>query len=149
MHSARSDAPGTEESDLLMGPKGQEPEFNPQEWYISQQRRVWRPPTDVYETDGNVVVKVEVAGMSVEDFSISFADRRLVIGGRRRDPAGKLIYQNMEIRYGEFRTEVRVGWALDEASIEAVYEGGFLYVYLPKEARRHRIPVTAPNETDL
>jgi HSP20 family protein len=149
MHSARSDAPGTEESDLLMGAGGQEPEINPRDWYVSPQRRVWRPPTDVYETDGSVVVKVEVAGMSVEDFSISFADRRLVIGGRRRDPVGKLIYQNMEIRYGEFRTEVRVGWALDEAAIEAVYEGGFLYVYLPKEARRHRIPVTGTGESDL
>ena len=149
MHSARSDAQGTEESDLLLGPKGQEQGISPQDWYISPQRRVWRPPTDVYETDGNVVVKVEIAGMSEEDFSISFADRRLVIGGRRRDPVGKLIYQNMEIRYGDFRTEVRVGWALDEASIEAVYEGGFLYVYLPKEAHRHHIPVTGPNETDL
>jgi HSP20 family molecular chaperone IbpA len=149
MHNARSDAQGTEESDLLMSAGGQEPEINPRDWYVSAPRRIWRPPTDVYETDGHVVVKVEVAGMSVEDFSISFADRRLVIGGRRRDPVGKLIYQNMEIRYGEFRTEVRVGWALDEASIEAVYEGGFLYVYLPKEARRHRIPVTGPSANDL
>mgnify|MGYP000915557438 CR=1 FL=1 len=148
MHSARSDAQSTGESDLLTGPKGQEPEFNPQEWYISQQRRVWRPPTDVYETDGNVVVKVEVAGMSVEDFSISFADRRLVIGGRRRDPAGKLIYQNMEIRYGPFCTEVRVGWALDQSAITATYEGGFLYVMLPKETKEHRVRVQVQADDD-
>ncbi|NLD74540.1 MAG: Hsp20/alpha crystallin family protein [Chloroflexi bacterium] len=138
----KSDAGSTEESDLLMPPGSQEPEFSRREWYVSPQRRVWRPPTDVYETDGSVVVKVEIAGMTEEDFTISFVDRRLVIGGKRRDPVGKLVYQNMEIRYGEFRTEVRVGWALDEAAIEAVYEGGFLYVYLPKEAQRHRIPVT-------
>ncbi len=116
------------------------------DWLISPQRRIWRPPTDVYETDGRVVVKVEISGMQEDDFAISFADRRLVIAGRRPDPVGKLVYQNMEIRYGEFRTEVRVGWALDEAAIEATYEGGFLYVYLPKQALQHHIPVTSQSD---
>lgn len=111
------------------------------EWYAFPQRRTWRPPTDVYETDDSIVVKVEVAGMQVEDFNISFVQRRLIIAGRRRDPVGKIIYQNMEIRYGEFRTEVRVGWALDQSAIEATYESGFLYVSLPKRAEEHRIAV--------
>lgn len=104
-------------------------------------RRTWRPPTDVYETDEHVVVKVEVAGMSEEDFDISFADRRLIIAGHRRDPVDKIVYQNMEINYGEFRTEVLVGWALDSSAIEARYEEGFLYVRLPKRAKEFRIPV--------
>jgi len=111
------------------------------DWYLVRQRRVWRPPTDVYETDENVVVKVELAGMVVEDFDISFADRRLTIAGARADPEGKRIYQNMEIRYGPFRTEVLVGWALDQSAITANYEGGFLYVLLPKETKEHRVRV--------
>ena len=111
------------------------------EWFVSHRRCSWRPPTDVYETDSHVVVKVEVAGMDEDDFDISFADRRLIIAGRRRDPVGKLIYQNMEIHYGEFRTEVRVAWALDESVIEAVYEQGFLFVMLPKATKEHHVPV--------
>jgi HSP20 family molecular chaperone IbpA len=79
--------------------------------------------------------------MNEEDFDISYVDRHLIIGGKRKDPAGKLIYQNMEIHHGEFRTEVRIGWALDESDIEAVYEQGFLYVMLPKAIQEHRVNV--------
>jgi HSP20 family molecular chaperone IbpA len=146
MTSRSMDAGALQDDDLLARAGSTDPEATSRDWLIAPQRRVWRPPTDVYETDGRVVVKVEVAGMRDDDFAISFADRRLVIAGRRRDPVGKLIYQNMEIRYGDFRTEVRVGWALDEAAIEATYDGGFLYVYLPKQARQHRIPVVSSND---
>lgn len=111
------------------------------DWYVVRQRRVWRPPTDVYETEEGIVVKVEVAGMNVDDLNIAFADRRLTITGVRPDPEGKRIYQNMEIRYGPFRTEVLVGWALDQSAITANYDGGFLYVMLPKETKEHRVRV--------
>lgn len=105
--------------------------------YVMRCRRAWRPPTDVYETDTQVIVKVEIAGMHDDDFDISFDDHTLIIRGQRRDPVSKLAYQNMEIRYGEFRTEVRFERPLDESAIEASYEAGFLYVRLPKAAERH------------
>ena len=111
-------------------------------------RRIWRPPTDVYETADGFVVKVEVPGMRDDgDFMISFSERRLTIAGKRHDPADKIGYHNMEIRYGEFLTEVRVDWALDEKAIEATYEDGFLYVRLPR-AREYRVQVNvaAPDE---
>ena len=117
------------------------------DWYGMPRQHVWRPPTDVYETDRHVVIKVEIAGMTKEDFHLSFADRRLVIAGRRKDPAGKLIYQNMEIRYGEFRTEIRVDWAVDPSAIEANYEEGFLFVMLPKEERRISVPIRERSES--
>ncbi len=106
------------------------------DWYLVRRTRVWHPPTDVYETDHHVVVKVEVAGMAEDDFQISFADRRLVISGQRKDPVGKIIYQNMEINYGEFRTEILINCPLDQSPIEATYEAGFLFVKLPKVQER-------------
>lgn len=116
--------------------------------YVVQMRRVWRPPTDVYLTDQHVVVKVEIAGMREDDFEISLLDRRLVIVGHRGDPADKLSYQNMEIRYGEFRTEVRVDWPLNESAIEATYDNGFLFVRLAK-AKAHRVQVhVEPGDRD-
>ena len=105
-----------------------------------RRRRIWRPPTDVYETDDEFVVKVEIAGMQQEDFQISFNDHTLTITGQRRDPVGKLVYQNMEISYGDFRTDVRIGWPLEQSEIEATYEQGFLFVKLPK-VRQRRVPV--------
>ncbi|ARB93160.1 hypothetical protein [Legionella longbeachae] len=31
---------------------------------------LWRPPTDVYETDGAVIVKTEITGVKLDDFNI-------------------------------------------------------------------------------
>ena len=112
------------------------------QWVYGNRKRIWQPPTDVYETDAHIVVRVEISGLQVEDFNISVADRRLVISGLRRDPAEKLAYQQMEINYGEFRTEVYLSsWALDHDKIDAVYEAGFLSVRLPKK-RETRVPIT-------
>jgi HSP20 family protein len=104
--------------------------------------RAWRPPTDVYETDACVVVKVEIAGMHEDGFLISLDDRLLTISGVREDPAAKLAYQQFEIAYGPFRTEVYLPGSVEESGIEATYEGGFLKVVLPK-ARARKVPVLA------
>ena len=112
-----------------------------QRWLAARQHKAWRPPTDVYETDDCVVVKVEIAGMEDEDFGISLDGKRLIISGIRRDPASKLGYQQMEILYGHFETDVLVARAVDEEKIEATYQGGFLVVHLPKVKPR-TVPVT-------
>jgi HSP20 family protein len=118
----------------------QEPGRTASERYTVRAHNAWRPPTDVYETDGALVVKVEIPGVAEQDFEITITGRRLVIAGTRVDPASKLGYHNMEIRYGAFRTEIRMPWLPNEDAIEASYENGFLYVRLPK-ARRHQVQV--------
>lgn len=109
-------------------------------WIVTHHGQIWRPPTDVFETSDNIVVKVEVAGMAEDDFVITFSERRLIIAGIRRDPSAKLGYHQMEIPYGEFRTDVYVSEAVDVDSIEASYENGFLLLTLPK-AGAHRIVI--------
>lgn len=101
-------------------------------WVVPHQGRIWRPPTDVYETGSSIVVRVEVAGMAEHDFSITYSEHNLAISGMRRDASAKLGYHQMEIPYGEFRTEVYVSEAIDVDGIEASYENGFLLVTLPK-----------------
>lgn len=111
-----------------------------QRWVSAQQHKVWRPPTDVYETDDCMVVKVEIAGMNDRDFAISLDGKKLIISGVRRDPAAKLVYQQMEILYGNFETDVHLTRAIDEDKIEATYRNGFLSVRLPKLKPR-QVPV--------
>jgi HSP20 family protein len=103
--------------------------------------RTWRPPTDVYETDDAVIVKIEIAGMNPQDFSISYVDRVLSVHGNRQDIDAKLSYHCLEIPYGEFDTEVVLPGGYIEDEIEAKYENGFLYITLPKSKEEHRIPV--------
>lgn len=104
-------------------------------------QRKWRPTTDVYETEDCVVVKVEVAGMSEQDFSVSLANRRLSISGVRRDSECKLSYQQLEIPYGHFQTEVFLPHNVERDEIRATYDNGFLTVTLPK-VKTHHVQIT-------
>ena len=105
------------------------------------QPRVWHPPTDVYETDTNVTVKIEVAGVKESEFAVRLQGRVLTVSGQREDPAAKLAYQQMEISYGAFYSEVHLPCNVDEDNAKAKYENGFLHVTLPKAHRKRKVPV--------
>jgi len=111
------------------------------QWASPRQHKVWRPPTDVYETEDDVVVKIEIAGMQAGDFEIALNGRRLTIRGARHDLSAKLGYQQMEIQYGSFETDVHLPKPVEEDGVEASYKGGFLVVRLPK-AKPRQVPVT-------
>ena len=116
-----------------------------QRWASPGQLKIWRPPTDVYETDECVVVKVEIAGMEERDFAVSLDANVLTVSGVRNDPAAKLGYQQMEILYGHFETEVHLPRAIDEDRVEATYEDGFLQIRLPK-AQPRQVPVVSTGD---
>ncbi len=116
------------------------------EWTLPASRRVFRPPFDIFETDEQIVVKVEIAGMREEDFAISLDGYVLHIGGRRGDSAGKLAYERMEINYGEFRLDIRLPHLVDQSEIDASYDRGFLSVHVPRQPHRRRIPITEAKE---
>jgi HSP20 family protein len=103
--------------------------------------QVWHPPTDVYETDSDVTVKIEIAGVQQDDFEVRLVGRVLTVVGCRNDPAGKLAFQQMEISYGEFRSQVYLPCDVDEKAVRAAYDDGFLYVFLPKRQDEHKVPV--------
>jgi HSP20 family molecular chaperone IbpA len=103
-------------------------------------RAVWHPPTDVYEVEGGAVVIIEVAGMAGGEFSLILQNRTLVITGHREDANEKQTYRQMEIHYGEFRSEVELPWPVDVDRIETSYSDGFFKVILRKIEPK-RIPV--------
>ncbi len=93
---------------------------------------VWRPPTDVYETDQAIRVQVEVAGMEHLDFSVLLEGMTLRISGNRKDPMDRRIYHQMEIHTGEFLTEVELPVRVEPDFVRAHYHDGFLLVELHK-----------------
>ena len=101
---------------------------------------VWRPPTDVYETEDAVIIRVEIAGMDETGFSIVLDEQYLLIRGMRVEQQERRAYHQMEIRYGEFGTEIELPYPVVAANIEAVYSNGFLRIVLPK-ARPQRINI--------
>jgi HSP20 family protein len=105
-------------------------------WRIASRSHTWRPPTDVYVTKNVVIVRVDIAGMRDDQFSISLDDRHLSIRGNRPDASVQRAYHQMEIQFGEFATEVELHWAIDAEKVEAQYRDGFLEVILPIEKPR-------------
>jgi HSP20 family protein len=102
-------------------------------WMVGRHTRVWRPPTDVYETENHIVVQMEIAGVRQDDFSIVLHDGRLTITGTRGDSEPeRRAYHQMEIHLGEFRSDVELLGVVDEQGITAEYNQGFLRVILPK-----------------
>ena len=109
-------------------------------YHLISHSHKWRPPTDVIETDQAIIVRVEIAGMQDSEFSISLNDRILTIQGIRPDMDERHAFHQMEIRYGEFFTDVMLNWAIDSDALEADYSDGILKLVLPK-AKVHQIKI--------
>ena len=109
-------------------------------WRLTIRSPLWRPPTDVYETEESLVVRVEIAGMRDQDFSIELIGRILSIRGVRPDATSRRAYHQMEIRFGEFSIELELPLPVVSEQVEAVYNNGFLWITLPI-ARPRNIPV--------
>ena len=97
----------------------------------------WKPRTDVYETDDELVVHMDIAGMRAEDFSVELNDGILKVSGERttRHP-GKRHYHAMEVQVGPFERRFRLPVVVDPSSIRATYELGFLEIRLAKQPPR-------------
>ena len=93
---------------------------------------VWNPPTDVYETEANLTIKVEVAGMRDEDFEVAIEKNILMISGTRPDQNERRAYHQMEIMYGKFEIAIQLPVELDIDQARADYKDGFLTIILPR-----------------
>ena len=106
-------------------------------WRIISRPHVWRPPTDVYETEDAIIIRVEVAGMREADFTISLVERSLTIRGIRQDTSERRAYHQMEIPFGEFSTEFELPYLIISDKVEATYHDGFLRISLPIAQPKH------------
>ena len=94
----------------------------------------WRPPTDVYETPDEVVVKMSIPGTKSEDIRVSFSEEILTVSGFTTDTSSheKICFYQVEIRYGYFERSIFIPKPIDTNNIQATYKDGFLQVILPK-----------------
>ncbi|MEX1248449.1 MAG: Hsp20/alpha crystallin family protein [Anaerolineales bacterium] len=93
---------------------------------------LWRPPTDLYETEHAFVARMEIAGMQDAELNIAIEGRQLAIYGLRQPPADHAAYHQLEVRFGEFLSVLELPGPVDADHIEAKYNDGFLLVTLPK-----------------
>lgn len=93
---------------------------------------LWRPPTDLSETEKDYVARVEIAGMQDDELNIAIDGRQVAIYGLRQPPTEQAAYHQLEVRFGEFLSSLELPGLVDSDHVEAKYQDGFLLVRLPK-----------------
>ena len=99
----------------------------------------WRPATDVFETEEEFVVQVDLAGMERTKIDVIVDEDFITFRGTRTQisPAGKKHYHKMEIMVGPFERHVRVPNHVDTRTAVARYREGFLFVHMKQGEGRN------------
>jgi len=98
------------------------------------QAHIWHPPTDVFETQNEMVVLTEIAGIDPKKLSILFKEGVLTIKGERHTPKieNGIACRNKEIVSGKFERNIHVPYPVDKESVKASYQDGILEVRLSR-----------------
>ncbi|MCA1590032.1 MAG: Hsp20/alpha crystallin family protein [Acidobacteria bacterium] len=101
---------------------------------VQSPARLWYPAADVYRTPDGWLVKVELAGVAVEDVEIEIHGNVLSIVGCRKDKsyAVGMTFQQMEITYSQFEKTLKFPASIEGASVEHNFENGLLIIKLWK-----------------
>ncbi|MBL7073723.1 Hsp20/alpha crystallin family protein [candidate division KSB1 bacterium] len=96
--------------------------------------RGWRPSTDVFETEDEFVIIMDIAGIQERNLHMTFEDGVLTIRGIREEFTGfgKRHYHKMEIEFGPFERRIKIDGQIEEDKIQAKYQAGFLEIRLKK-----------------
>jgi HSP20 family protein len=103
---------------------------------VPEEMKSWSPAVDVLEKGDNLLVKVELPGMKLEDISLSVTEDALTVKGERKPESAvkEEDYYRSEIAYGGFYRSVDLPFSVDTKTIEALYEEGVLRVTLQRAA---------------
>jgi len=108
--------------------------FKSRKWSLVPGDKTWRPATDVYESEDEFVIVIDIAGITQADISLKIDGNTLTIRGIRREKIGKVKrhFHKMEIDYGLFERKIEIPKPLDPERTRARYSEGFLEIHLPK-----------------
>jgi HSP20 family protein len=105
----------------------------------------WTPAVDIYEHDGNIVLKAELPGIDPKDVDIRVENNVLTLRGERKvdTEVKKESYHRVERAYGAFSRAFTLPNVVDTDKIKAEYKDGVLRVTLPQreEAKPKQISI--------
>lgn len=106
--------------------------------HISESSLGWIPEADLFETNDEIVLRVNLAGVRKEDIELSFHGNSLRVSGRRRPfhhsgrPDRFIL---LEMGSGEFERIFRLSCSIAEQDIEASLSEGILTVRMKRQIR--------------
>ncbi len=98
------------------------------------------PRIDMSETDKEILVKVELPGMTEKDVDISINRDVLTISGEKKQEKehSEKGWYRMERQYGSFSRSIPLPYEIESDKVEAIYKNGVLSIKLPKSAVQQR-----------
>jgi len=95
----------------------------------------WSPAVDIFETEGEIVVKAELPGMERKDITLNLEKNVLTLKGERRfdKETKEENYHRVERAYGGFSRSFSIPATVDDEKIKADYKDGVLKIILPKK----------------
>lgn len=104
----------------------------------SQSTTAWLPALDVWESEDEIVLAVDLPGIREEDISIEVDDGVLTISGERSRTIDEKSdrYYRFERRFGQFSRSVTLPQGIDASGVKAEFDAGVLEVHLPKPEER-------------
>ena len=106
----------------------------------------WEPPMNVFETDLEFVVVMDISGMDQKDIAVFTDGAILRISGVRKDHSsqGRKQFHALEIQVGPFQRLIGIPVPIEPASLTNRYANGLLEIRLKKKGdgpSRRRIEV--------
>ena len=96
----------------------------------------WRPSLDLYETDDELIILVDLAGIQAKDVEVVVEGEKILISGNRCRPLDQNVSRvhHMEIDFGPFSHTILLPVRVDPDGASSTYRDGFLVINLPKMA---------------
>jgi len=105
----------------------------------------WAPVVDIYEHEGNIVLKAELPGIDPKDVQVGVENNVLTVRGERKfdSDVKREQYHRVERAYGTFTRSFTLPNVVDTDKIKAEYKDGVLRVTLPQreEAKPKQISI--------
>jgi HSP20 family protein len=97
----------------------------------------WTPPCDIYETDKEIVLKMELPEMRKEDVHVTLENNVLALRGERKfeEKVDRENYHRIERKYGEFMRTFTLPTFVEGTKVLAEFKEGMLTVTLPKNEK--------------
>jgi len=94
--------------------------------------RLWAPFVDMYETKDELVLAIDLPGVSEKDVGVSITGDLLSVKGERRWEGKEQSALHVERVYGKFERLIQLPIPVQADRVKASYRDGVLEVRLPK-----------------
>jgi HSP20 family protein len=127
--------------------------FAPRFWaelperFAEPELAVWAPEIEVFEREGEFVVRADLPGLKKDDIRVEATENALILEGERRkehEERREGFYRS-ERSYGRFSRAIPLPEGVDTEAVKAEFKNGVLEVRLPApkrpEQRRRQIEI--------